>query len=761
MSNKKFRYFKSKATGDAAVALDKMTINNGKIRFYSSYDPTIYEESNFSYAPVTASSSSQMTDHSHIYVYTGTTSGSLTNGNWYYWDASLSTPAWVSGGAYMSAVDISSTKVSKPLSNGSPTNGTNGQLLKTNGDGTTNWIDSYDDDIEDLKSALSNDEDGMYKFTTMYVSATASGWRLNPDNGFSYSASGYQLVKYSVTAGTTVKVISDDYWQFNAGAGVPSSGTTARVGKTYGSGTFIFKVPATATYIVLSTTTNGSVSVYSAENKGNLFDYSVKDASFYTWALGTINDDTGADVSSTSRIRSEYIYAPAGTKVHLSDQAYEHVVMLYNLDYTKNSYIQNTWTKNDVTINTTGYIRIVIRKASNATISSDEISTIASGEYVITNNSTVMNILKKADVNNIVCFWNQNIGGIYKEGNSIKTHQNGFGIQVNGTRYYIASRDQTTEYAFTITSDMLMQPYFLVLDLSKLTYVDARNNPNVVLSIISIYDLDISYTKNLVPIAIYYKGYWDFIGEFTYFNCDAHKTNVAVSTVFTENQLSAHMGGNTGSPNTISNFETAIANGYKILECDVQFTSDSVAVLSHEDTISSGGQTYTIAEETYSTLIAIEPNLATLEELLILCKTNNVVGELDFTKTYTSSQQTIVNNLIMQTGTVNRVFVTTYASVCRSLLAINPDLLLCVSGITSTSDTDNITDIIHDARVCICSVKDTDATSTLVKYIHTKGAMAKVWTVNTLSTVQDFFEIGFDYVITDSVKPSDLQGHFK
>ena len=58
MSNKKFRYFKSKATDDAAVALDKITINNGKIRFYSSYDPTIYEESSFNYAPVTASSSS-------------------------------------------------------------------------------------------------------------------------------------------------------------------------------------------------------------------------------------------------------------------------------------------------------------------------------------------------------------------------------------------------------------------------------------------------------------------------------------------------------------------------------------------------------------------------------------------------------------------------------------------------------------------------------------------------------------------------------
>ena len=124
-----------------------------------------------------------MTDHSHIYVYTGITSGSLTNGNWYYWDASLSTPAWVSGGAYMSAVDISSTKVSKPLSNGSPTNGTNGQLLKTNGDGTTSWIDSYDDEISDLKSALYFVENTL-DLVVPYNIFNANHYETGYDNGW-------------------------------------------------------------------------------------------------------------------------------------------------------------------------------------------------------------------------------------------------------------------------------------------------------------------------------------------------------------------------------------------------------------------------------------------------------------------------------------------------------------------------------------------------------------------------------------------------
>lgn len=50
-------------------------------------------------APLTASTSSDITDTSRIYVYTGTTGGGFTNGHWYYYNGS----AWTDGGAYNSA----------------------------------------------------------------------------------------------------------------------------------------------------------------------------------------------------------------------------------------------------------------------------------------------------------------------------------------------------------------------------------------------------------------------------------------------------------------------------------------------------------------------------------------------------------------------------------------------------------------------------------------------------------------------------------
>lgn len=107
--------------------------------------------------PLVAPTAADMIDQTKIYVYTGSETG-YTFGNWYYWDGT----AWTSGGVYNSAgVNTDSTlsvsgmpadakktgdeisglkgdKVNKPAAN---PNGTNGQLLRTKGDGTTEWVD--------------------------------------------------------------------------------------------------------------------------------------------------------------------------------------------------------------------------------------------------------------------------------------------------------------------------------------------------------------------------------------------------------------------------------------------------------------------------------------------------------------------------------------------------------------------------------------------------------------------------------------------
>lgn len=58
--------------------------------------------------PLMASTAGGMTDHEKIYVFTGTTTSSLTNGHWYYWNGS----AWADGGVYNSTALETDTNLS-------------------------------------------------------------------------------------------------------------------------------------------------------------------------------------------------------------------------------------------------------------------------------------------------------------------------------------------------------------------------------------------------------------------------------------------------------------------------------------------------------------------------------------------------------------------------------------------------------------------------------------------------------------------------
>lgn len=235
-------------------------------------------------------------------------------------------------------------------------------------------------------------------------------------------------------------------------------------------------------------------------------------------------------------------------------------------------------------------------------------------------------------------------------------------------------------------------------------------------------------------------------------NGKAVSSGTLISGIFAENQLVAHKGGNAGTANTIANFEAGIANGYKMLEGDVRFTKDSVPVLSHDASV--GG--YTIASYNYADLVALVPTLARLDEFLILCKKNNVVAELDFTKEYSNAQTQIMYDTVAACGMTGRTMVTAYADTLRYLLTIDANVAVCVSGVATTAAVDAIADIIAVAQLCVCSTSYESVTQALVEYMHKAGALSKPWTVNSVATINTLFGYGADYIITDSVSPSDL-----
>lgn len=94
----------AKATGDAINNIENDL--DGKVAtIESNLDEKVENLKSLVGTPLKATTASNMTDTSKIYVYTGNESG-YTNGDWYYHDGS----AWVDGGTYNSvAVEVDKT----------------------------------------------------------------------------------------------------------------------------------------------------------------------------------------------------------------------------------------------------------------------------------------------------------------------------------------------------------------------------------------------------------------------------------------------------------------------------------------------------------------------------------------------------------------------------------------------------------------------------------------------------------------------------
>lgn len=93
----------------------------------------------------------------------------------------------------------------------------------------------------------------------------------------------------------------------------------------------------------------------------------------------TGSDPYGREYDSTTRIRSGYIAVYGGTVVGITNSAYNYICYVYDKDKTYVTH-NSTWQTKDfsTTVAQDGFIRIVMRKPTDAEISTSEIDAIAS-----------------------------------------------------------------------------------------------------------------------------------------------------------------------------------------------------------------------------------------------------------------------------------------------------------------------------------------------------------------------------------------------
>ena len=170
-------------------------------------------------SPLVAATAAAMTDHTKIYVYTGSESGK-TAGHWYYWNGS----AWTDGGVYNStAVNTDKTlSVSGSAADAKATGDFRSQVF---------------DDIN-ISASLTPSQGANYEITlpralypgqSVYISAHASGTcrfaiykkttPMSESGGYTLLLSNTAGYEESYTASTTETVYSFRIWISNGGSG--------------------------------------------------------------------------------------------------------------------------------------------------------------------------------------------------------------------------------------------------------------------------------------------------------------------------------------------------------------------------------------------------------------------------------------------------------------------------------------------------------------------------------------------------------------
>lgn len=222
--------------------------------------------------------------------------------------------------------------------------------------------------------------------------------------------------------------------------------------------------------------------------------------------------------------------------------------------------------------------------------------------------------------------------------------------------------------------------------------------------------------------------------------------------------LIAHKGGNQAHDGTFARLTYSAEHGYRILEVDAAFTSDGVAVVQHDSTITVDGTTYTIANETYATLSALDlgdgEHLITLDDAVLFCKKRGLVVEIDLSNvSMDATKASTIMGIVIDSGMLGSAIITGTAAKQAYITAITKKAILSISSLYDTVDeeaVDAIAEMIPSALRVICSINHSNVTEAIVDYAHRKGLIVKTWTHTSAATVNADLSIGVDLAICDN-----------
>ena len=238
------------------------------------------------------------------------------------------------------------------------------------------------------------------------------------------------------------------------------------------------------------------------------------------------------------------------------------------------------------------------------------------------------------------------------------------------------------------------------------------------------------------------------------------KALLAVNPCIKEARMIAHQGSTSFVQSSDLCFKNAIMQGFKILEGDVQKTSDNNFVIWHDTTV--GG--LTIASSTLTQIQALTLDygckVLSLEKFVKLAIENSIAVELDLTAShfsdanFTTYAQTIYNAVKAINPSLDSVIWTINYAKALVLETIDPTVIICYSGLASVASIgDNVKRLVKNSRLFMFSQNKSSINSDIVAWSHNNGVLIKAYTITTEAELFTAFASGADCAIVESILP--------
>ena len=698
-------------------------------------------------APIVVSSTSGMTDTDQIYVL-------KTDGQWYYHDGST----WVAGGEYggVAAGSITTDK----LANKSVT------TAKISDGAVT--AEKIANDLIPAIISENNVKKNIYQI--------ASGWKLQ-SSGYSVANQNYQLVKYAVTALSAIFVYSSDtdvIMQFQSAPGVSSSGTQTIIG-TVITGGYIgtLEVPEGANYLIISSKSDDAdtglydliaeINSIKSDSISGIFSKQISDNAYIIpieWESGTWDDSVkGGGRTNSKRLRSKkYLHSPTSELRILSNRSTLNWFILEfdeNLHYVKSS---GSWSVGTSYSLSNPFFKIVIRKPNDTDMAvADANGFIIAISDKKTYGIDFMQVSPDAVANNYYL----TADGLAKSSSS--------GTNIH--KYNIAGVD----YVSIISNS--------VYQFQSSAYIPGSGTNNgLVGEVVTNPTADkIAVPDGATWLMINVESTDVYSGIYLKETKKLHNNSTVCPDprLYTTRYIGHRGGGKTAPENTLPAFEQGYENGFRGFEFDIQFTSDDVPVLLHDETIngvarnSDGTQ---IAETVYINDITYEQALTydfgirlgqtyagtkipTLDQVLIWMKSHDSIGEIDISGTanFTDARAKIIYDLVKKRGMAGKTFFTANQTKLQQVAKNGKDICVCVSNSGTSESALSSASVMNDvSMLTFCSVQYPYLTENQVNFVHTYGMMAKAFTLNTTEGIETVVGYGIDCMILHNIYPNEL-----